>query len=106
MNEFDLNQEVVLRPDGSWSFDGLLPIDVLKDLLKVEQFPEEDTADFQTLSGFIMNQLGHIPKVGQSFVWEQFSFEVLDMDGFRVDRVLVKDHSAEINETINEESET
>ena len=106
LNEFDLNQEVVLRPDGSWSFDGLLPIDVLKDLLKVDQFPEEDTADFQTLSGFIMNQLGHIPKVGQSFVWEQFSFEVLDMDGFRVDRVLVKDHSAEINETINEESET
>lgn len=106
LNEFDLNQEVVLRPDGSWSFDGLLPIDVLKDLLKVEQFPEEDTADFQTLSGFIMNQLGHIPKVGQSFVWEQFSFEVLDMDGFRVDRVLVKDHSAKINETINEESET
>lgn len=106
LNEFDLNQEVVLRPDGSWSFDGLLPIDVLKDLLKVEQFPEEDTADFQTLSGFIMNQLGHIPKVGQSFVWEQFSFEVLDMDGFRVDRVLVKDHSTEINETINEESET
>lgn len=101
MDEFDLNQEVVLRPDGTWSFDGLLPIDVLKDLLKVEQFPEEDTADFQTLSGFIMNQLGRIPKVGQSFIWEQFSFEVLDMDGFRVDRVLVTDLSKH-----NEETET
>ena len=93
LNEFDLDQDVVLRPDGTWSFDGLLPIDVLKDLLNVEQFPEEDTADFQTLSGFIMNQLGHIPKVGQTFIWEQFQFEVLDMDGFRVDRVLVTDLS-------------
>ncbi len=101
LNEFDLDQEVVLRPDGSWSFDGLLPIDVLKDLLKVEEFPEEDTADFQTLSGFIMNQLGHIPKVGQSFIWEQFQFEVMDMDGFRVDRVLVTDLSKQ-----NEESES
>lgn len=101
LNEFDLDQEVVLRPDGSWSFDGLLPIDVLKDLLKVEEFPEEDTADFQTLSGFIMNQLGHIPKVGQSFIWEQFKFEVMDMDGFRVDRVLVTDLSKQ-----NEESES
>ena len=99
LNEFDLDQEVVLRPDGSWSFDGLLPIDVLKDLLKVEAFPEEDTADFQTLSGFIMNQLGRIPKVGQSFIWEQFSFEVLDMDGFRVDRVLVTDLSKQTGES-------
>ena len=98
LNEFDLDQDVVLRPDGTWSFDGLLPIDVLKDLLKVEQFPEEDTADFQTLSGFIMNQLGHIPKVGQTFVWEQFKFEVLDMDGFRVDRVLVTDLSKKTDE--------
>lgn len=98
LNEFDLDQDVVLRPDGTWSFDGLLPIDVLKNLLKVEQFPEEDTADFQTLSGFIMNQLGHIPKVGQTFVWEQFKFEVLDMDGFRVDRVLVTDLSKKTDE--------
>ncbi len=105
LNEFDLNQEVVLRPDGSWSFDGLLPIDVLKDLLKVEQFPEEDTADFQTLSGFIMNQLGRIPKVGQSFIWEQFSFEVLDMDGFRVDRVLVTDLSKQHEEAEAAEGE-
>lgn len=105
MDEFDLNQDVVLRPDGSWSFDGLLPIDVLKDLLKVEQFPEEDTADFQTLSGFIMNQMGRIPKVGQSFIWEQFSFEVLDMDGFRVDRVLVTDLSRQHEETETVETE-
>ncbi|NLE93333.1 MAG: hypothetical protein GX599_04970, partial [Chloroflexi bacterium] len=52
---------------------------------------------FQTLSGFVMNQLGRIPKTGQTFEWENWRFEVVDMDGHRVDRVLVTDIAAEQN---------
>jgi len=88
-DEMDTDQEAVQRSDGSWLFDGLLPIDELKDFLDIDILPEEAKAGFQTLSGFVMNQLGTIPKVGQSFLLNDYKFEVVDMDGRRVDRVLV-----------------
>ncbi|MFZ3151444.1 MAG: hemolysin family protein [Anaerolineaceae bacterium] len=85
----DNDQEAVLRADGSWLFDGLIAIDQLKELLDVDDLPDEDRAGYQTLSGFVMNQLGSIPKIGQSFDWGNYRFEVVDMDNRRVDRVLV-----------------
>lgn len=88
-DEEDKEQEAVLRTDGSWLFDGMIAIDELKEILEVDEFPGEARVDFQTLSGFVMDQLGTIPKVGQSFEWDRFRFEVVDMDGRRVDRVLV-----------------
>jgi putative hemolysin len=88
-DEEDKEQEAVLRTDGSWLFDGMIAIDELKEILEVDEFPGETRVDFQTLSGFVMDQLGTIPKVGQSFEWDRFTFEVVDMDARRVDRVLV-----------------
>ncbi len=88
-DEEDKDQEAVLRTDGSWLFDGMIAIDELKEILEVDEFPGETREDFQTLSGFVMDQLGTIPKVGQSFDWDRFTFEVVDMDARRVDRVLV-----------------
>jgi putative hemolysin len=89
-DESDLEQEAVQRQDGSWLFDGLIAIDELKDLLGLdEELPDEVRAGYLTLSGFVMNQLGRIPMVGQSFDWGEYRFEVVDMDGRRVDRVLV-----------------
>ncbi|MFZ3071345.1 MAG: hemolysin family protein [Anaerolineaceae bacterium] len=86
----DQDQDAVQRADGSWLFDGLIAIDELKEILDVDALPDEDRAGFQTLSGFVMNQLGSIPKVGQAFEWDIYRFEVVDMDGRRVDRVLVE----------------
>ena len=94
-DEHDTEQDVVQRSDGSWLVDGLIPVDELKAILRVDELPEEDKAGFQTLSGFVMNQLGRIPKTGQIFEWENWRFEVVDMDGHRVDRVLVTDIAAE-----------
>lgn len=91
LDESDKNQEIVERADGSWSLDGLLPIDELKEILDVDELPGEEKAAYQTLSGFVMNQLGSIPKIGQAFVWDHFRFEVVDMDIRRVDRVFVTD---------------
>ncbi len=85
----DQEQEVVQRADGSYLLDGMLPIDEIKELLDFDELPDEGRAGYQTLSGFVMNQLGSIPRVGQTFIWDTYRFEVVDMDGRRVDKVLV-----------------
>ncbi|MCB0155205.1 MAG: HlyC/CorC family transporter, partial [Anaerolineae bacterium] len=84
-----LEQPFTRRADGSWLVDGLLHIDKLKELIEVEQLPEEEEESYQTVGGFVINQLNTIPAVGQTFAWHTFSFEVVDMDGRRVDKVLV-----------------
>lgn len=81
--------EVVRREDGSYLLDGLLPVDELKDLFDLDELPEEDKIGYQTLGGFVMNQLGHIPSSGQKFTYQNLAFEVMDMDSRRVDKVLV-----------------
>ncbi len=81
--------QIIERDDGSWLLDGLLPIDEVKELLGIEMLPEEDRIGYQTLGGFLMTILGSIPQVGQHVDVFQFHFEVVDMDGKRVDKVLV-----------------
>ncbi|HSN93659.1 MAG TPA: hemolysin family protein [Anaerolineaceae bacterium] len=88
-DELDIEQDAFQREDGSWLFDGLLPIDELKEKLDLDELPDESRAGYHTLSGFVMNQLGAIPRIGQSFIWDNLRFEVVDMDGHRVDRVMV-----------------
>jgi putative hemolysin len=77
------------REDGSWLFDGLMRVDELKEILDVEDLPDENRAGYQTLGGLVMSQLGEIPTTGEGFEWKGFRFEVVDMDGRRVDKVLV-----------------
>jgi putative hemolysin len=76
------------REDGSWLIDGLIPIDDFKDLFDLEEMTGEHDG-YTTLGGFVMAQVGSIPKASDSFEWETFRFEVMDMDGNRVDKVLV-----------------
>ncbi|NMB69442.1 MAG: HlyC/CorC family transporter [Chloroflexi bacterium] len=85
----DAEPEIVQREDGSWLLDGLLAIDEFKDLLDLDSLPEEDRVGYQTLGGFVMSQIGSIPAAGQHFEWADFRFEVMDMDGRRVDKILV-----------------
>ncbi len=81
--------EIIKREDGSFLLDGLLPIDELKELLDVDELPEEKLAGYQTIGGFVMNQLGAVPSSGQHFHWDDYRFEIIDMDARRVDKVLV-----------------
>jgi len=81
--------QIVRREDGSWLLDGLLQIDEFKVLFELKQLPDEERAGYQTLGGFVMSQLGSIPQPGQHFLCAGLRFEVLDMDGRRVDKVLV-----------------
>lgn len=81
--------EAVQRADGSWLLDGALPVHEVRSLLNLGPLPGEETGDFETLGGFLMASLGRVPEVGDSFVWDNRCFEVVDMDGRRIDRVLV-----------------
>ena len=79
----------VQREDGSWFLDGLLPIDDFKALLDLDKLPDEESGNFETLSGFVIMQMGRLPKVGEAFEAINLRFEVADMDGYRIDKVLV-----------------
>ena len=81
--------EVTVRADGSWLVDGLLDIDKLKEIIATDLLPDEESGRYHTVSGFMMTQLGGIPATGEHFEWEGFRFEVMDMDGRRVDKVLI-----------------
>ena len=75
------------RQDGSWLLDGKLEIDEFKDIFDLPVLPHED--QYETLSGFVMVSLGRVPQVTDHFEWNSFNFEIIDMDGRRVDKVLV-----------------
>jgi putative hemolysin len=75
------------RQDGSWLLDGMLDVDDFKDIFNLRRLPDED--EYETLGGFIMIQLGRVPRAADRFEWNGLNFEVMDMDGNRVDKVLV-----------------
>ena len=80
--------EAVQRQDGSFLLDGGLSTREIKETLGIRSLPYQDTPYYQTLGGLVMLCLDHIPTTGDSFVCSGWRFEVVDMDGFRVDKVL------------------
>ena len=85
----DEEPEALAREDGSWLIDGTLTIEKFKQLLDVEALPDEASGNFHTIGGFVMLQLGHVPRAADHFVWGGLRFEVMDMDRNRVDKILV-----------------
>lgn len=82
--------KAVLRQDGTWIVDAMLDIDETKTSLGIdEDLPGEDDNRYSTLGGFLLHQIGHIPREGEKFTWDRFEFEVIDMDRQRIDKVLV-----------------
>ena len=75
------------RQDGSWLLDGMLEVDEFKEIFHLPVLPHED--EYETLSGFVMVSLGRVPQPTDRFEWHGLNFEVMDMDGRRVDKVLV-----------------
>src|SRR6266567_2994054 len=82
--------QAVEREDGSWLLDGMLPVDELKDILHIRELPEETRGAYNTLAGFVLLELGRVPVAADHFEWDRFRFEVVDMDGRRIDKVLVQ----------------
>ncbi|HEY1042443.1 MAG TPA: transporter associated domain-containing protein, partial [Telluria sp.] len=78
----------VQREDGSWLLDGLIPIPELKDRLALLEVPEEERGRYNTLSGMLLLLFGNIPRTADRCTWAGWQFEVLDLDGLRIDKVL------------------
>lgn len=90
VNGEEHDPDAVQRQDGSWLLDGGVALDRFRDLLATGiAFPGEDEGAYHTLAGFVLYQLGYIPKASETVDWEGFRFEVMDMDGNRIDRILV-----------------
>ena len=79
----------VQRKDGSWLLDGMISVDEFKELFHIDGLPGEKKDSFQTLGGFLFTQMGRVPSVAESFEWNNLRFEIVDMDGKRIDKVLV-----------------
>lgn len=83
------NPYIIQRADGSYLVDGALLIDEFRDLFNIDTLSEADTGNYQTVAGFVINQMGRIPRAGQLFRWRDLTIEVMDMDGNRVDKLLI-----------------
>jgi putative hemolysin len=80
--------EAVARDDASWLVDGGMAIDDVERLLGAGNMRSGD--DYTTLAGFVLAQLGHLPATGESFRWRGLRFEIVDLDGRRIDKLLIK----------------
>lgn len=80
--------EIVQREDGSYLLDGTLSTHELMDLLEINELPNEKEGGYETLGGMLMTEMGRIPGTGDAVYWSGWRFEVVDMDGYRVDKVL------------------
>jgi putative hemolysin len=85
--EADIEPSAVRRDDGSWLMDGQMPVFEVERVLGVTGLAIDD-AEYTTLAGFVLSQLGRIPSVGEKFRWKNWQFEVVDLDGRRIDKVL------------------
>ncbi len=85
--EADIEPSAVQREDGSWLLDGQMPVFEVERVLGVTGLAIDD-AEYTTLAGFVLSQLGRIPATGEKFRWKNWRFEVVDLDGRRIDKVL------------------
>lgn len=81
--------QAVQREDGSWLLDGMLPVEEFFELFEMRELEFEERGSYQTLGGFVITHLGRIPAAADHFEWEGMRIEVMDMDGNRVDKVLI-----------------
>lgn len=94
-NRGNSESPVTARDDGSWLVDGMYAVDEFKDTFSIRELPDEDDAGYQTLGGMIMSMLGRVPAPGSKVRVAGYNLEVMDMDGRRVDKVLVSKERAE-----------
>ncbi|MBN8714648.1 MAG: HlyC/CorC family transporter [Xanthomonadales bacterium] len=80
---------IVQREDGSWLIDGSVSTEDLREVLQIDQLPGEDEHDYHTAAGMVMSVLGRIPHIGESCIGGNYRFEVVDLDGARIDKLLV-----------------
>lgn len=93
--------DVVVRADGSWLLDGMMTTSEFKTLLQLDALPKEDENAYDTLAGLVIMLLDRIPKTGDILHWDHFEFEIVDMDGRRIDKVLLTRHAESAGDAPN-----
>jgi len=83
------NSAVAIRDDGSWIIDGVVSVEEVRRLLKLEKLPGDESSEVNTLAGVMFNWFGRLPREGDYFAWNGYRFEIVDMDGPRIDKVLI-----------------
>lgn len=86
----DGESPIVHREHGGWLVDGRVATDDLRELLGVTALPGEEEHDFHSAAGMLIAHFDRIPEVGESFRWRQWRFEVVDLDGARIDKLLIE----------------
>lgn len=91
-DEYDVpaDNAIVQREDGSWLIDGMTDHELVREKIGMSSRPENERGDYHTLAGMILKHIGHIPKIGETMTIGDFILEVVDMDGRRIDKVLVR----------------
>ncbi len=84
----EINPSSVRRDDGSYLLDGRLSVAEFREILQLKKMPKTERQSYQTLGGFVLERMERVPHEGEKFEWDNYIFEVVDMDGKRVDKVL------------------
>ncbi len=87
------------RTENSWLVDGLYDIDDFKARFSLDELPDEDHDHYQTMGGFLTSYFGYIPQAGEKIDWQDFTFEVVDMDGARIDKIMITRNTAAEKDT-------
>ena len=98
-------KDIVKREDGSFLISGSLPLDEFMDYMNIGRLNEEEQEGMNTVGGFVMAKLGEVPSEGQYFEWKNLRFEVLDMDGRRVDKILISRLKDDLETTDSQEQD-
>lgn len=85
----EIDADAIRREDGSWLLDASMTVERFCDMFEVDELPGAETGGFHTIGGFVMHQLGRVPRVADHFECLSMRFEVVDMDRHRVDKVLL-----------------
>lgn len=88
VSELD-DKEIIKRDSKSWLVDGLISTDEFKEYFQIKKLPDEKLGGYHTLGGFVMSRLGRIPKVSDKLEFDEYVFEIVDMDGNRIDKILL-----------------
>lgn len=89
----DAGESFVRRDDGSYLVDGLTPFETVRQRLDLPELDAElQEASFETVAGFVLTLLGHIPTTGEQVLWKNHTFEIIDMDERRIDKLLIRRH--------------
>ena len=83
------NEDFQLQADGSWLIEGQLGAHEFREFFNIDERDGEDAGRFETIAGFVLDELGHIPVAGETVVKPEFTIEVLTMDGYRIDELKV-----------------